>query len=208
MAQIVKTICGEISWISRNTLNLQSVFRFWSWMKPAELLMKTLVLMGEWIAVDINNAYGIHLAFSGRKSRGPLMLPKAWPFSASTYCLDCTGLLNLLPAFEIFDIRGFFSVFFSFLSVDWFEGFFCSNFSLLSTPSYLGHSVTLFQIINTSCESGNCLLVRKLLVFISYTHMPLCWHSALCSVFLGKAAMKVMVRELGDEKIPASSLQA
>lgn len=85
----------------------------------------------------------------------------------------------------------FFSLF---LSGDWSEGFFCSNFSLLSVLFYLGHSVTLFQIINTSCESGNDLLVRKLLVFISYTYMPLCWHSALCSVFLGKAAWKVLVR--------------
>lgn len=190
MAQILKTICGEISWISRNTLHLQSVFRFWSWMKPAELLMKTSVLMGEWIALDINNAYGIHLAFSGKKSRGPLMLWKAWPFSASTYCPDCMDLLNLLPAFEIFGIRDFFL----FLSGDWSEGFFCSNFSLLSVLFYLGHSVTLFQIINTSCESGNDLLVRKLLVFISYTYMPLCWHSTLCSVFLGKAAWKVLLR--------------
>lgn len=142
------------------------------------------------------------------------------------------GLLNLPPALEIFGIRGLSSDCSEFslliglvccfcVCVCLFDccGFFCLfllllllfflfyKFSPLPSPSYLGHPVTLFHIRNTSCESGTDPLMRKLSVFISYTHMSLFWHSALHSVLLGKAAWKVLIIGLGDEKALASSLQ-
>jgi len=52
-------------------------------------------------------------------------------------------------------------------------------------------------------KSGADPLVRKLLILIVYTHMPLCRHSALCSVLIGKAVRKVLIKGLADEKNPS-----
>lgn len=139
----------------RNLMNQQKCFKLTIGFRVLIVLLlnensrvvnKNISLDGEWIALGINKAYGTHSAFSGSKSRGPLTLWKAWPFSASTSSPDYRDLLNLPPASEIFCIRALSS----YCSRVWLFirfGFFCPNFSSILSPSYLGQSVILFHIV-------------------------------------------------------------